>query len=154
MKLSQHFSLAEMTKSQTAERKGIDNIPGAEEIENLKALCENVLEKIRTHFNKPVSINSGFRCKKLNTATGGSKKSQHMTGQAADIEIAGIDNLELAHWIADNLNFDQLICEFHTPGIPDSGWVHVSWNRGGKQRKSILTIDKSGTKAGLPQRKK
>lgn len=154
MKLSQHFSLAEMTKSQTAERKGIDNTPSAEETQNLKALCINVLEYIRLHFNKPVTINSGFRCKKLNTATGGSKKSQHMTGQAADIEIAGIDNLELAHWIADNINFDQLICEFHTPGIPDSGWVHVSWNASGKQRKQVLTIDKNGTRSGLPNRKK
>lgn len=150
MKLSPHFSLAEMTKSQTAERKGIDNTPNAEQVENLKQLCLNVLEYIRIHYNKPVTVNSGFRCKKLNTATGGSKKSQHMTGQAADIEIAGVDNLDLAKWIMNNLNFDQLICEFYKPGIPDSGWVHVSWNTKGN-RKQVLTIDKNGTRSGLPK---
>lgn len=149
MKLSTHFSLEEMIKSQTAIRKNIDNTPNAKQIENLKNLCEMILEKIRAHFDKSVTINSGFRSKKLNTATGGSKSSQHMTGQAADIEISGIDNLILTHWIADNLEFDQLISEFYVPGITDSGWVHVSWNSSGN-RKQRITINKSGTATGLP----
>ena len=149
MKLSTHFSLEEMIKSQTAIRKNIDNTPNAKQVENLKNLCEMVLEKIRAHFDKSVTINSGFRSKKLNTATGGSKTSQHMTGQAADIEISGIDNLILTHWIADNLEFDQLISEFYVPGITDSGWVHVSWNSSGN-RKQRITINKFGTATGLP----
>lgn len=153
MKLSEHFSLSEMTKSQAAERKNIDNTPDTEQLESLKALCTNVLEYIRIHYNKSITINSGFRSKKLNTLIGGSKNSQHTKGQAADIEISGVDNLDLAVWIANNLNFDQLICEFYTPGIPDSGWVHVSWNNTGSQRKQVLTVDKNGTKSGLPLKK-
>lgn len=151
MNLSKNFTLSEMTKSQTGERKGIDNTPGPKEIENLQALCNNLLEYIRLHFNKPISINSGYRGKKLNAAIGGSKTSQHMTGQAADIEIAGVSNLELAHWVAANADFDQLILEFHNPAVPDSGWVHVSWNTAGN-RKQVLTIDKNGTRSGLPKR--
>ncbi len=140
MKLSEHFSLTEMTKSQTGERKGIDNTPGDKEIENLKSLCENVLEKIRIHFGRPVVINSGFRGPKLNKAVGGAKTSQHLTGQAADIEIPEISNKVLFCWIRDNLKFDQLILEFHKEGIPDSGWVHVSWNSSAN-RQQTLTIN-------------
>jgi zinc D-Ala-D-Ala carboxypeptidase len=139
MKLTQHFTLEEMTKSQTASRKGIDNTAPPEVVENLKALCENVLEKIRIHFGKPLSINSGYRGPKLNKAIGGAKNSQHMTGQAADIEMVGMDNKILFCWIKDNLEFDQLILEYYKPGIPDSGWVHVSWNSNGN-RKQVLTI--------------
>ena len=139
MKLSEHFSLEEMIKSQTGSRKGIDNTPGPEVVENLKQLCENVLEKIRIHFGRPVTVNSGYRGPKLNKAIGGVKNSQHLTGQAADIEIAGIDNKTLFCWIRDNLVFDQIILEYHKPGIPDSGWVHVSWNVKGN-RKQAITI--------------
>jgi zinc D-Ala-D-Ala carboxypeptidase len=139
MKLSKHFSLEEMTKSQTAVRKGIDNTPPPEVIENLKELCENVLEKIRIHFGKPVLVSSGYRGPKLNRAIGGAKKSQHLTGQAADIEIPGVDNSVLFCWIRDNIVFDQLILEFHKKGVPDSGWVHVSWNSKGN-RKQAITI--------------
>lgn len=149
MKLTEHFSLTEMTKSQTGERKGIDNVPTADETENLKELCENVLEKIRAHFGKPITINSGFRGQKLNKAIGGAKNSSHLHGEAADIEIAGVDNLILTHWIADNLQFDQLISEFYSSGDPQSGWVHVSWSRK-KNRNQKLTINKSGTKSGIP----
>jgi uncharacterized protein YcbK (DUF882 family) len=124
MKLTQHFTLEEMTKSQTASRKGIDNTAPPEVVENLKALCENVLEKIRIHFGKPLSINSGYRGPKLNKAIGGAKNSQHMTGQAADIEMVGMDNKILFCWIKDNLEFDQLILEYYKPGVPDSGWAH------------------------------
>jgi uncharacterized protein YcbK (DUF882 family) len=139
MNLSQHFTLEEMTKSQTGARKGIDNTPGQQEIENLKQLCENVLEKIRIHFGRPLNVNSGYRGPALNKAIGGAKNSQHMTGQAADIEIAGIDNKILFCWIKDNMEFDQLILEYYKEGTPDSGWVHVSWNSQGN-RKQVLTI--------------
>jgi len=139
MKLSEHFSLQEMTKSQTGERKGIENTPGPKEIENLKQLCENVLEKIRINFGRPVVVNSGYRGPKLNKAIGGARNSQHLTGQAADIEIPGMDNKILFCWIKNNLNFDQLILEYYKPGIPDSGWVHVSWNSSGN-RKQVITI--------------
>ncbi|NDC30848.1 MAG: DUF882 domain-containing protein [Bacteroidetes bacterium] len=140
MKLTQHFSLEEMTKSQTGSRKNIDNTAPPEVVENLKALCENVLEKIRIHFGRPLSINSGYRGPALNKAIGGAKNSQHMTGQAADIEIAGMDNKILFCWIKDNMEFDQLILEFYKEGTPDSGWVHVSWNSQGN-RKQVLKID-------------
>lgn len=139
MKLSQHFSLEEMIKSQTGARKGIDNTPPPEVVENLKLLCENVLEKIRIHFGRPVMVNSGYRGPKLNKAIGGVKNSQHLTGQAADIEVPGVDNSVLFCWIKDNLVFDQVILEFHKKGVPDSGWVHVSWNSKGN-RKQAITI--------------
>jgi zinc D-Ala-D-Ala carboxypeptidase len=139
MKLTEHFTLEEMTKSQTGARKGIINNPGQAEIGNLKALCENVLEKVRAHFGKPITVNSGYRCPKLNRAIGGAKNSQHITGQAADIEIAGVDNQVLFQWIRDNLEFDQLISEYIKPDIANSGWVHVSWNPAGN-RKNVLII--------------
>ena len=139
MKLTQHFTLEEMTKSQTGSRKGIDNTASPEVVENLKQLCENVLEKIRAHFVKPLTINSGYRGPALNKAIGGAKTSQHLTGQAADIEIAGIDNKTLFNWIKDNLQFDQLILEYYKEDVPGSGWVHVSWNSL-RNRKHVLTI--------------
>lgn len=149
MKLGKYFSLTEMTQSQAALRRGIDNTPNSSQIENLKSLVENVLDPLREHYGRPVMVNSGFRSGKLNRAIGGSKNSQHMKGEAADIEIPGVSNLELAKFIAANFEFDQLILEFHTPSIPDSGWVHVSWKRNSKNRKSILTINKTGTKQGI-----
>lgn len=139
MQLSQHFTLEEMTKSQTGSRKGIDNTPSQEVIENLKQLCEHVLEYIRVRFGKPITVNSGYRGAALNKAIGGAKNSQHMTGQAADIEIVGVDNKVLFNWIKDNMEFDQLILEYYKEGTPDSGWVHVSWNSQ-CNRKQVLTI--------------
>lgn len=149
MKLGKYFTLEEMTKSQTAIRRGIDNIPSDDEIESLVQLVENVLDPIREHFKKPVTVNSGYRGKKLNKAIKGSKNSQHCKGQAADIEIVGISNYDLACWIRDNMEFDQLILEFHNRKVPDSGWVHVSWVSPKKNRKQTLTIDNTGTKAGF-----
>jgi hypothetical protein len=138
MKLSKNFSLAEFTKSQTAERKGIDNTPQGEHMDAAVALFENVVQPVRDHFG-PTVINSGYRSPELNDAVGGSSKSQHCKGEAADIEVPGVANPELAQWIHDNLDFDQLILEFVTPGIPDSGWVHVSYKADGDNRKSVLT---------------
>ena len=126
MKLSGHFSLAELTKSQTATRKGIDNKPTLDHIENLTELCTHVLEPTRRNFGKPMVISSGYRSEELCEAIGSSKNSQHAKGQAADFEMFGVDNKELAKYIKNNLVFDQLILEFYNPDDPSSGWVHCS----------------------------
>ena len=145
MRLSENFTMAEFTKSQTAERKGIDNTPEGEHLEAAKALFENVVQPVRDHFG-PTVINSGYRSPALNEAVGGSSRSQHCKGQAADIEVPGTPNAELAEWIVNNVDFDQVILEFYTPGIPDSGWVHVSYKADGDNRKSILTAMKEDGK--------
>lgn len=128
MKLSANFQLSELVKSQTAERKGIPNNPSPAHIDNLKALCVNVLQPIRSHFEAPVMISSGYRSPELCIAIGSKITSQHATGNAADLEVPGVDNKVLATWIKENLEYDQLILEFYRDGEPDSGWVHVSWN--------------------------
>lgn len=127
MQLSEHFSLSEFIKSQTALRKGIRNNPGPRQIEAMRALCTNVLEPARAHFGKPIKISSGYRSPALNRAIGGSSSSDHCKGRAADFEISGVPNYELARWIEDNCNYRQLILEFYTPGEPNSGWVHCAY---------------------------
>ena len=144
MKLSDNFSLKEMIKSQTALRKDIDNEPGEEEIENLKLLCENVLQPVREYYGKAVRVNSGYRSPELNSAIGGSKTSDHCKGMAADIEINGVANAELAEWIEKNCEFRQLILEFYTPGIPESGWVHVSYNWEDNDKKVMTAMKENG----------
>ena len=144
MKLSKNFTLKEFTKSQTAERRDIDNTPNDEHLENAEFLFGNVVQKVRDNFG-PTTINSGYRGPELNEAVGGSSKSQHCHGQAADIEVPGVSNYEVAKWITENCDFDQVILEFYTPGIPDSGWVHVSYKKEGN-RKSILTAMKEDGK--------
>ena len=137
MKLSANFQLSELTKSQTAERKGIPNNPSPGHIDNLKKLCMNILQPIRSEFDKPVIISSGYRSGELCIAIGSSLKSQHTEGKAADIEVPSMDNKELAWWIRNNLEYDQLILEFYKDGEPDSGWVHVSYN-GDENRNQFL----------------
>ena len=126
MKLSKNFTLSELTKSQTAVRKNIKNEPSTAHVENLIHLAETVLQPIRDHFGKPVVISSGYRSPELCEAIGSSSKSQHARGEAADFEIMGVDNMQLAMWINKNTDFDQLILEFYEPGDPNSGWVHCS----------------------------
>ena len=126
MNLSRNFSLQELIKSDTAIRKGIDNNPNADQIEKLKALCENILQPVRDHFGR-VKVTSGFRSVELCTAIGSSANSQHAKAEAADFEVMGTDNAELFDWIKDNLEPDQLILEFYTPGEPNSGWIHCSY---------------------------
>lgn len=146
MQLSEHLSLAEVTRSDSAKRRGISNMPTPAHIENFKLLAENVFEPIRKHFGKPIHISSGYRSDALNKAIGGSKTSQHCTGEAIDIDMDGsahgITNKMVFDYIKDNLNFDQLIWEFGTASNPD--WVHVSYESTGKQRKQILRAVKSG----------
>ena len=126
MNLTRNFSLLELTKSDTAIRKGINNNPNAEQIEKLKALCENILQPVRDHFGR-VKVTSGFRSVELCLAIGSSARSQHAKAEAADFECPGVDNAELADWIHRELPYDQLILEFYTPGEPNSGWIHCSW---------------------------
>ena len=145
MKLTNNFSLAEMTKSQTATRKGIDNKPSTEHIENLIHLAETVLQPVREHFGKPVAISSGYRSPELCEAIGSSAKSQHAKGEAADFEIPGVDNMQLAIWINKNTDFDQLILEYYEPGDPNSGWVHCSAVKEGS-RAQVLKASKVGGK--------
>jgi zinc D-Ala-D-Ala carboxypeptidase len=128
MKLTENFTLSEMVKSETALRHGLDNTPGDVEIANLRQLAANVLQPIRNHYRTGVKVNSGYRAPNVNAAVGGSRTSDHTRGQAADIEIPGIANAALAEWISKHLKFTQLILEAYTKGIPDSGWVHVSYN--------------------------
>jgi len=144
MNLSPNFSLKELTKSDTATRLGIDNTPNEETIDNLKTLCDKVLQPVREHFGKSVTINSGYRSPESNAAVGGSKTSDHCKGQAADIEIDGVPNPELAQWIMDNLEYTQLILEFYTQGIPDSGWVHVSYDPNNLKKQELTAVKVAG----------
>ena len=154
MKLSENFSLPELLKSQTALRKGIDNKPAnGDIITNLQILCEKVLQPVRNHFG-PIAINSGYRGLVLNKAIGGSWKSQHCEGKAVDIECPGTPNRFVADWISDNCTFDQVILEFHNPEIPDSGWVHVSFNRGANRMQRLRALKEDGKtvyKSGLTE---
>ena len=145
MKLTANFSLAEMTKSETALRHDLENEPNEEQLANLVALCENVLQPMRDYFGKGVKVNSGFRHPDVNAKVGGSKTSDHCKGMAADVEIPGVANADLAQWAVDNCDFRQVILEFYTPGIPDSGWVHVSFNPD-DNKKQVLTATKQNGK--------
>jgi hypothetical protein len=148
-KLSEHFTLRELIKSPEAARLGIDNTPTPEVIENLTIICKRILEPVRQKFGVPFTPNSGYRSPALNAAIGGAKGSQHMTGEAVDIEIPGVSNYDLAWWIGKQLLFDQVILEHYEPGDPHSGWVHVSYSRTGENRTHCLTFDGKIYKLGL-----
>ena len=134
MELSKSFTLNELTKSQEATRLGIENIPDEENIENLKILCEKILQPLRNFYEMPLSVSSGYRSAALCEAVGSSSKSQHTKGQAADFEIFGIANKELADWITANLEYDQCILEFWNPEQPNSGWVHCSFSSNNRKQ--------------------
>ena len=153
MQLSKHFKLEEFTKSMTATRKGIDNTPGAGEIKNLENLCYEILEPLRAKFDKPITITSGYRSPQLSEAIGSKSTSQHCKGMASDIEIFGIPNIQTAYWIQANCDFDQLILEFYKKDDPAGGWVHVSYNEKGANRKQVLTYDGKTYENGLPDMK-
>jgi len=148
MKISEHLDLVEVTRSETAKRKGISNMPTPEHLENFKKLAQNIFEPIRKHFGVPIHISSGYRSKSLNSAIGGSLTSQHCFGEAIDIDMDGstngVTNKMVFDFIKANLSFDQLIFEFGTKDAPD--WVHVSFESTGKQRKQILRATKVGGK--------
>lgn len=135
-KISEYFYLSEVTKSSTALRFKIKNIPKKEDIERAKALAKNVLDKVRIKFG-PYSPSSWFRNLALNFKVGGVWNSDHLYGGAADIEVPTVNNYKLAEWIHKNCTYDQLILEHYDSKNPWSGWVHVSY-REGKNRKQPL----------------
>ena len=153
MKLTANITLDELCKSQVAERKGINNNPNPAQIENIKALAVNVLQPIRSHFDKPLIISSGFRCAELCIAIGSSVNSQHVADDgaaAADFEIPGVDNLDLAIWIKSNLDIDQGILEFYREGEPTSGWIHCSYAKEGNRNQWLKARREDGSVKYLP----
>lgn len=150
--ISPHFTLRELTYSQTAERKGIDNTPSPEVLENLTALCSTVLEPLRTAVG-PITITSAYRSPALNKLVGGNAKGSHPLGQAADIECFSMSTRTLAEQvIAHKLPFDQLIMEFASDKDPNAGWVHVSHKKEGGNRNQVLRAvrDTAGKTVYLP----
>lgn len=138
MQLSKNLSLKEAIKSNTASRLGIKNEPEQWEINNLRAVAENVFQPLRDHFGVPIGVSSGYRSKQLNKAIGGSKYSQHMIGEALDLDadIYGrITNADIFNYIKNNLEWDQMIWEFGDNEEPN--WVHVSYKEAGRNRKQI-----------------
>lgn len=148
-RLSKNFTLGELIKSNIATRLGIDNTPSPEVVENLRNVATYILQPVRDWAGVPVVVSSGYRSPILNKEAKGSSTSQHMTGSAVDFEIPGVSNYEVAAWIRDNLEFDQLILEFYTPGDPNSGWVHCSYVTNRPNRKEVRTIGKGINKLGL-----
>ena len=144
MQLSKNFNLLELTKSQTAERKGIENTPSTEHQENLKRLCESILQRVRDHFGRVVSVSSGYRSEELCTAIGSKTTSQHARGEAADFEIYGLSNKQLADWINENLDYDQLILEYWKKEDPNAGWVHCSYNVNVNRKQSLKAYKENG----------
>jgi zinc D-Ala-D-Ala carboxypeptidase len=141
MNLSRNFTLQELIKSDTAIRKGIDNNPNADQVEKLKTLCEKILQPVRDQFGR-VKVTSGYRSPEFCIKIGSSVNSQHAKAEAADFEVIGTDNAELADWINKNLDYDQLILEFYTPSEPNSGWIHCSYTTD-QPRKQFLHAYKS-----------
>ena len=140
-KLSDHFTLGECCKSETAMRLGIANEPNELESYNLKKVCLQILEPVRVYFGKPFIPNSGFRCQLLNKAIGSSSTSQHAKGQAIDFELPGIDNLEVASWVRDNVSVDQLNLELYDGVDPNEGWIHDRYVSPEANRREALTFD-------------
>lgn len=131
IKLSKNFSLNEFTKSSTATRLGIKNTPTPEAIENLKMLCENVLQPARDYFG-PIKINSGYRSVALCEAVGSNSRSNHVKGFAADVEC-DVPNIEFLNWFYNNVEFKELIAEFFGDD-PTDGWVHIAYQEGNNKR--------------------
>ena len=144
--LTNNFSIQELTKSQTAERRGISNNPGVTELHYMKILAEKILQPVRDHYKIPFTVSSGYRCPELSIIIGSSKNSQHCKGQAADFEVPTISNWDVCHYIKDNLEFDQLILECFTGG--NTGWIHCSI--ADEPRGELLTFDRqNGYRKGL-----
>ena len=136
--ISKNFTLEELCASSTATANKISNIPGKQEQANLCALVHFVLQPLRDYVGKPIPISSGFRCPALNSKVGGVNTSQHVKGQAADINIGG-DMEKGKKWfeyIKNNLPFDQLIWEHSKAGVY---WIHVSYRSDGNNRKQVIS---------------
>ncbi|MDP2150314.1 MAG: D-Ala-D-Ala carboxypeptidase family metallohydrolase [Parvibaculum sp.] len=153
MRLSRHFTLAEAMASNKARERGIDNTPPEALIPRLAFVAETILERVRAHYGIPIVYDGGlswYRCDALNRAIGGAPTSQHVKGEAVDIEVRGIPNIELARFVRDHLDFDQLILENWNGRDPSSGWVHVSAVAGRKMRGEVLTYRNGVKSRGLP----
>lgn len=166
MRLTKHFPLHDLIRSSTAAREGIDNTPSHAQIERLRDVSSFILERCRVNWNRPITPSSGFRCFELEkvicrrsierylsrnpdkTVEDYLARKQHPTGMAVDFEVPGVPNLELAQWIEENCEFDQLLLEFPSKGDPHAGWVHASFNKDGNRRQ-VLTITSRGTALGL-----
>ena len=144
MNLTENFTLSEMTKSETSLRYDMDHSPPQEITSNLQALAVHVLQPVRDHYGTGVKVNSGYRSPDVNAKVGGSRTSDHCRGMAADIEIPGVPNAELAEWIRSNLLFTQVILEFYTQGVPDSGWVHVSYDHENLKKQALTAVKEDG----------
>jgi hypothetical protein len=145
-KISKHISWKEGTYSRTGDRRGLDNIPNEDQIKCMKAIAENVFEPLRAYVGGPIKINSMFRGEPVNTAIGGSKRSQHMKGQALDLDdtFGRMTNAEMYHFIKDHLDFDQLIWEFGDDENPN--WIHVSYVEHRENRKKLTVALKRNGK--------
>ena len=150
MNLAENFTLSEMTKSETALRYDMDNSPPQEITSNLQALAVHVLQPVRDHYGTGVKVNSGYRSPDVNAKVGGSRTSDHCRGMAADIEIPGVPNHELAEWVKANVPYTQLILEFYTRGVPDSGWVHVSYDPANLKKQDLTAVKEGGKTVYLP----
>mgnify|MGYP000221123235 CR=1 FL=1 len=151
MNLSENFTLAEAVKSQTALRCGIDNTPTAEQVESLRQVARHILQPVRDHFGIPFTPSSWFRSPELCRQIGSKPTSQHAQGQAADFEVPGVPNVELAKWIVANLDFDQLILEHWKEADSAAGWVHCSYKAPDANRKEVLRYDGARYLMGLPE---
>jgi hypothetical protein len=142
MKLSKHLDLAEVTRSESAKREGIINMPTPEHYENLKVIAEKIFEPIREHFGVPILISSGYRSEALNVYIGGSRSSDHSKGRALDLDMdgssSGVTNKMIFNFIKDNLEYDQLINEF------DFGWVHVGYRLNANRKQTLRATRVNG----------
>lgn len=137
MQLTKNFHLSELTRSQVAARYGINNRPNAKQTKNLLKVCEHILQPVRDNFKKPVVVSSGYRSPQVNARIGSNGTSQHCLGQAADFEIPGVSNEEVARWIKQNLDYDQLILEYWDGKTPNSGWIHCSYVSTNRQQAMV-----------------
>ena len=149
MKITAHFDLSEFTRSESAKREGLDNTPTPEHLENIKILCEKVLEPIRARFG-PINISSGYRGKMLNHFIGGAVNSDHCVGRAADIDMddtgAGVTNTDIFNYIKDNLDYDQLINEHNY------SWVHVGYRLGANRKQTLDAVKEKGKTVYYPHK--
>lgn len=153
MNLSEHLTLAEVIRSETAKRHGISNMPTTEHIENFKKLAENVFEPIRNHFRVPIHISSGYRSAELNACTpGSSKTSDHCKGFAVDLDqdghAQGVTNNDVFHWAIKNLKFKQVIAEYPVDG--NLSWVHISYDPSNLKQEVLICVKKDGKPHYIP----
>ena len=145
MKLSEHFTKAEFEHSNTAIQRGIQNVMDSGQTQKAIDLCENVLEPLRAHLGVPIKLNCGYRSPLVNKAVGGAKMSQHILGEAVDVDL---HDASIVEWIKDNLDFDQLIAEFPSGG--KSSWLHISYRKGRNRKQVLVATKKAGKTVYLP----